>query len=617
MFGVPTHRTRTRGRGESPECEDAPDTLRTAYGCDDYGPPYIRSALRLAEMKWNHFTMLISQDWKNLRAWGTVGSAPGYGLVGVPGGGLGSSRNFPDTVFIDWVGGGAAKEPIIYLRAVAWGNGYSIFRTANNSVYGTGSNSSFILNTAAGSRNTFQRILENVKYISIAGGLSAHTIAYIKTNGRVYALGRARTSGFGPGKSGTNLSIDDGTETNYLGIGDAKKVFVNYHGDNLDTTKTFVLKQDNTVYATGYNAEGGLGVNSSSAHVQDWLPVVKQDGTILGNVIDVLTTNDFSSSRPAVGGNTSFFLTNDGEVYVCGANNVGQLGLGLPTSATRPYATKIPNIEDADILAGTNCGRSILVTTKENKFYSWGYNSDGECGIGGAGVTPTATHVHTTTDRVTLIHGGGPYGETDPAFVVVTRDGYVWVCGNNQTRGLGIGNVNFQTTFIRNRFFGYNAPDIIDAKRFPIIVTGGTLSAGSSIVVGGGTPIDYQTKTFATPGFAAAARNVYVLAGYYATGPGIPADTTVTYVDRTNNEIHLSNAATATTSNITITYMFYPRAWQADLCGYPGEQSVKVVSEDGTLYQSGWNQLVSSYWNFNPTAGTDILSYPTTFEANF
>lgn len=93
----------------------------------------------------------------------------------------------------------------------------------------------------------------------------------------------------------------------------------------------------------------------------------------------------------------------------------------------------------------------------------------------------------------------------------------------------------------------------------------------------------------------------------------------VTKVDRINHKIYLNKLATATTTNITLSYEFYPKAWQADLCGYPNEGSMKVVSEDGTMYQSGWNQLTvnDTMWNFNPRIGTQNVFEPTTFEAAF
>ena len=629
MFGVPTHRTRTPGFGETPQCDEPiyANSPTIAYGCDPYAPKYLKSALRLAEMKWNHYTMLLSQDWKNIRTWGATST---YGPPGI-----GGDVNEPRTIFINWAGGSSAKEDIIYIRSVGYNNGYTIFHTASGSVYGAGNNAGYILNTGAGVRNTMERILTDVNSLYLAGGQNNPTMIYAKTDGRVYALGNSRPYGFGPTLTNTNLTLDNGA--NYLGIDNAQKVWLQYFEDNVDTTKSFVLKNDNTLYACGYNMKGALGVNSSSNSVLNWSPVVKQDGTLLTDVIDVITT---TQGNAATGdGNSTYFLTSLGDVYVCGSNNYGQLGLGLALTASRQYVEKIPNIKFAEYFCSTQRGHSILVSTKASEVYSWGRNLRGECGVGtisqGSPNDDTSKYVTTATqiaypntERITMIHGGGMYGQIDPAFTTVTSSGKVYVCGDNSTYQLGLKNPNNSipnpvTTFTRNQFFGYGAPRRVDPARFPIIITGGTLLSGTSVIQSA-TPIDFQYKTFTTQGMTKT-QNVYVLPGYYVFGPGIPPETSVTNVDRVTNKIYLSNPATATTTNITLSYEFYPKAWQADLCGYPNEGSMKVVSEDGTMYQSGWNQNTVGpnavpnklYWNFNPRVRVQEVFEPTTFEAIF
>ena len=43
----------------------------------------------------------------------------------------------------------------------------------------------------------------------------------------------------------------------------------------------------------------------------------------------------------------------------------------------------------------------------------------------------------------------------------------------------------------------------------------------------------------------------------------------------------------------------------------------KIVTEDGTLYMSGWNQNVGGVYNFNPYVGTQNVQVPTFFDPNF
>jgi len=617
MFGVPTHRTRTPGLGETPQCENFSNNSTIAYGCDPYAPKYLKSALRLAEMKWNHYTMLLSQDWKNIRTWGATST---YGPAGI-----GGDINEPRTINILWPGG--VKEDIIYMRSVGYNDGYTIFHTASGNVFGAGNNAGYILNTAASSRNTMERILTNVQSLYLAGGRYNPTMIYCKTDGKVYGLGNARSAGFGPTLINQNLTLDDGT--NYLGIDNAQKVWLQYFVNSqpptydvyLNTTKTFVLKTDGTVHACGFNKKGGLGVNSASDTILNWTAVVKQDGTLLTEVIDVITTTGGDAGTGD--GNTTYFLTSLGEVWVCGSNNYGQLGLSLALTTTRNYVEKIPNITFAEFICTTSKGHSVLVSTKASEVYSWGRNTRGECGVGNQNNVTTATQIaYPNTERITMIHGGGMYGEIDPAFTTVTSSGKVYVCGDNSTYQLGLKNPdnsipNPVTTFTKNQFFGYGAPRRVDPNRFPLVITGGTMLSGTSYIQSA-SPIDFQYKTFTTQGMTKS-QNVYVLPGYYVFGPGIPPETSVTNVDRIGHRISFSNPVTATVANATLTYEFYPKAWQADLCGYPNEGSMKVVSEDGTMYQSGWNQLTvgGTIWNFNPRVGTETVFEPTTFESVF
>jgi len=613
MFGLPTHRTRTPIKADGPICPDDGTIPDIAYGCCPTCPKVIKSALRLAEMKWNHYTLLISQDWKNLRSWGATAVNSDGSRTGRVGTATNSAN--PYTIPINWVGG--VKEEIIYLRSVGY-NMYSLFRTSDNNVYATGATDS-IFNGIATPGDTWQRILTNVVDIYIGGGRYSASSIYVKTNGKVHGLGAARTSGFG--SITTALTQEGLTELNYLGIDNAVKAWLQYFGDQVNTTKSFVLKADGTLWACGYNASGGLGVNSSNTHVMTWSQVVDSTGTPLQNVADVITT----TSSP----NASYFLTKDGFVYTCGANTNGELGLGLSTATTRMYASKIESISRADLISSTGENHTVIVTTKNNEVYTWGANSSGQCGVSNVADVTTATKVVFPSDkRVTFIHGGGMYGEIDPAFCAVREDGTVYVCGNNKTYALGVSAFNGQniTEFKRNDYFGFDSPRLIEPWRFPLtIVNGGSYVAGSTVIENATLYLDKSVKP---PGIATRTERVYVNPGYYVTGPGIPYGTYVTYVSGiSGNMIGLSEQTLIAQTSATLTYIPYPKAYQADLCGYPNEMSMKVVTEDGTLYQCGWNQLVNGVYNFNPRPykpngslfdqDGQKVDIPSAFEADF
>ncbi len=89
----------------------------------------------------------------------------------------------------------------------------------------------------------------------------------------------------------------------------------------------FVLKRDGRVVAWGSNMFGALGVNSTTmtatSHPYPTLVKMNLNGTItdLTRVVEVSTN-----------GLWTFFRREDGSVYACGLNNVGQIGGGATTN---------------------------------------------------------------------------------------------------------------------------------------------------------------------------------------------------------------------------------------------------------------------------------------------
>jgi alpha-tubulin suppressor-like RCC1 family protein len=620
MFGLPTHRTKTPPSGH--KCPDTspsetgydPATDRSSVGCNDKCPNQIKSAIRLAEMRDNHYSVVIAQDYKNMRGWGGL-AADGLGIA---------NTNTPTLIFPNWVG---PKEEIVWVRSQ---EGWSIFRTLQGSVYAFGSNYNSIFGSTYSNTGKFELALTNVIWMQIAGGIARGnagegvlTNVYVKNDGSVHGLGNARPSGFGA--ITTSLTTDGAS--NDLGIGDAKKCWVQLFDNNDQNTKTFVLKNDGTLWACGYNAGGALGVGSSSTHVTSWMQVIDSAGNPLKNVQNVITS--------ALYQNTTCILA-DKKIYSCGQNTRGGLGLGLASSATRNSATQLLNIASANLIEGAYFYSSFLASTDSNEVYTWGNNGHGECGVGVAAGTDvnTATKVTTipTDEKVIWAHGGGSYNMCQGAFSLVRDGGSVYVAGYNHTYALGIPSKNNQNiiNFMRNDYFGFGSPILLEPWRFPISVNGNYFTTGTNII-SGIAPIDYQDKNVTVPGLPTVAERVYVNKGYYVSGPGVQYQTQVTYVDVSANMIFIDKPVLAGGSNVTLTYHSYPKAVQCDICGYSGEMAMKVVTVNGdcsgTMYQCGWNQLVNGKYNFNPNPfkpdGTKFdndgqqVDLPTAFEMQF
>ena len=621
MFGLPILRRKTPIRINEPKCKGA------IFGCDPKEPPKLKSALRLAQMIGNHYSVLISSDWERIITWG---STPLLGRTGVS-----SNSNTPRTAVINW----KDKKPqsIVQVFSTGRDNGFTIFRTESKQLYGTGNNGWYILNQATTSiYNSFEFISQNVENFCVAtdiyqgaGGNKVYML-YTKTDGKAYGLG-ASNVGFGFASTAQkDLTKDDGVSSNYLGVDNVKKVFCTNPGGK---SKSFLLKNDGTVLACGNNIKGCLGVNSNDAIVYTWQTVKFFNGTSyvpLSGVVDVITTNTVFEGGANTSASTwsgksydtfmaTYFLTDTGHVYTCGSNKFGQLGLGLTNNenTTRTYACKTSLSGVSMICTGAG-GTSILAATSANELYSWGNNQWGQLGLNNFTDTNTPTRVSFPSKKIVQMHGGGMYGTINGAFLVVCDDGTLYGAGFNETYALGLSYPGTKTpdpgpikTFRINEFFGPSPAQLTDTGRYPLLLSGDLIYGSDRIINATLT----ASKTFKLGSQTFSNQIVYVQQNFTLSGYGIQDGTIATAIDYNNNLVFLNKPLTADATFSKIRYDQRIRVYQADLCGYGTEMAQKIVTEDGTLYMSGWNQLYNGYYNFNYYFGSQNVSVPTFFDA--
>jgi alpha-tubulin suppressor-like RCC1 family protein len=141
-------------------------------------------------------------------------------------------------------------------------------------------------------------------------------------------------------------------------------------GHNFDLAATSAGQ----VYAWGYNAYGELGDNSTAT---SFLPVAVQ----LPAGTDITAV--------AAGHDTSYALTSTGQIYAWGYNLDGELGIGNSTGpatcsgqpcSLTPVAVQLP--AGVTVIAIAAGARHALALTSTGQIDSWGYNVDGELGIG-------------------------------------------------------------------------------------------------------------------------------------------------------------------------------------------------------------------------------------------
>ena len=200
-------------------------------------------------------------------------------------------------------------------------------------------------------RSTAEKIegLPSIK--SIAGG-HCHSL-FLDCEGSVWACGH-NTHG--------NLGLGDTTHRNKAekiqGLPAIKSIAGGAHWS------MFVDEQGN-VWASGWNQNAGLGLGHTTQ-------------------INSPQKNNNFSEIVAVGGgweNYSVFLDNAGNIFTCGWNQFGQLGLGDKRSRRSPQ--KVKKIPPISLISSCNTAWGYLqIVDEEGRVWSCGNNKDGQLGLG-------------------------------------------------------------------------------------------------------------------------------------------------------------------------------------------------------------------------------------------
>ena len=235
----------------------------------------------------------------------------------------------------------------------------------------------------------------------------------LKNDGSVWACGGNSSGELGLGDTDNRTSFTQVTD-----ISDVKKIVCgDYH--------TFIIKNDETLWTCGDNNYGQLGLGDTD------------DRTTFTQV----TTNiNNDVKQVSCGYEHTFILKNNGSVWACGNNGKGQLGLGDTTDRTTltQVTTNIDN--DANQIV---CGGFHTVISKNNdSVWACGFNNKGQLGLGDTTDRTTFTQVTTNIDNdVKQIACGFRH------VIIIKNDGSVWGCGDNASGQLGLNDTDNRTTF--------------------------------------------------------------------------------------------------------------------------------------------------------------------------
>ena len=265
----------------------------------------------------------------------------------------------------------------------------------------------------------------------------------------------------GASVNGTATTDSDGKVTMYLPNGN-HTFTASYNGqtesttttvNNAETTAEIVLctSQSNPDYdfsSTGEVIQVAAGGSHTAAVTKDgdlymwgynnygqlgvYTNVDKNTPVLVNNSTTALPAK--SVKYVALGGSHSAAITKDGSLYIWGWNSYGQLGDGTTTDRYTP-------IKIMDNVASVSLGNShSAAITKDGSLYMWGYNGNGRLGDG------------TTTDRYTpvkIMDNVASANLGDDHSAAITKDGSLYMWGKNDCGQLGDGTTDNKTNKTR------------------------------------------------------------------------------------------------------------------------------------------------------------------------
>jgi len=133
----------------------------------------------------------------------------------------------------------------------------------------------------------------------------------------------------------------------------------------------------------------------------------------------------FKVKAIAAGDHHTLILDNHGTVYTFGRNDRGQLGIGKIDEEPHPKPYALPDIRAKAVFAGTH--QSFFIDS-DNNVWAFGNDRDGQLGLGIGGYVHTPTQIHNF--KAKYISSGGAHT------LFIDLEDSIWVTGVNQTDGL-------------------------------------------------------------------------------------------------------------------------------------------------------------------------------------
>ena len=344
--------------------------------------------------------------------------------------------------------------------------GHTLILDENNTLWGTGDNDHGQLGIGdTTDRSTFVKMMSDVKDMKAGRGYTL----ILKNDNTLWATGYNGFGSLGVGDKVPSTPIDSNnfTSTPLEVTSDVKDISVgSYH--------SLILKNDDTLWATGFNDYGQLGVGDkildagAFTYTSTLLEVtsdvkmmrggahhtliLKNDdtlwgvghnlfGQIGGNVpggdindytpIPIEIASDVKKIR--AGSFHSLFLKNNGTLWATGRNDIGQLGVGHNDTKVLSPVEVTSNVKE--MKAGTHS----LILKNDDTLWATGCNKYGQHGNGQSGAYET-TPVEVASNIKDMAVG-------PEHTIILKNDDTLWVAGWNYFAQLGLGDTDDRDTF--------------------------------------------------------------------------------------------------------------------------------------------------------------------------
>ncbi len=274
--------------------------------------------------------------------------------------------------------------------------------------------------------------LSDKKITQVVSGI-AHSMA-INSFGQLYVWGRNAQGQLGLGDDiDSNVPIELTT-----GIIFAKNIVYIACSDH-----SLAVDDSGLVYGWGRNSNGQLGLGGTNVDRNE--PAL------------VTAIQNQKIVKVACNETHSMMLDDAGNVYSCGANGSGQLGLGyastpvnVPTKITTGFLDKIVHV---------SCGSlHSLALDASGRVYCWGYNFEGQI----AKNTSFVSALDSPSQVTSGVIGNIVHAECGSSHCLAVDDsGILYAWGSNSFGQLGFSNIDFEKT---DSILTVNRGDVVGKK---------------------------------------------------------------------------------------------------------------------------------------------------------